>query len=349
MNAAAGLSARSGIWFYGAIVMASGLRFTVDAGLTQVYASTDFPEKLLKQMRHSLFTKVLASSTLFLFAGIPMMAQGQRNGANQGAQQFATNCSGCHGGDGKGSDKAPAIATMQRVIDMSDAALTKVVHDGTAAGMPPFAQIGDANIAAVVRYLRTLQGVGVAAAPAAAAVTGDAAAGRALYFGKAQCSSCHEVAGVGGVLGPDMTGYALTHQPAAIKQSILTPGAAPAAGGARRGGGGGGGGGFGSAPSKSVELELKSGQKLTGVVRGEDNMGVALLTQDGRYHFIDRGTVAKETTLKTLMPADYSTKLSPGEIDDIVAYLVAAGKAAPVEPAAAPAAAGRRGGGGGGF
>jgi hypothetical protein len=32
MNAAAGLSAGNGIWFYGAIVMASGLQFTVDAG-----------------------------------------------------------------------------------------------------------------------------------------------------------------------------------------------------------------------------------------------------------------------------------------------------------------------------
>jgi mono/diheme cytochrome c family protein len=259
---------------------------------------------------------------------------------------------------------------------MTDAQLVGVVTSGTQSGMPPFGFLGDQNIRGVVAYLRTLQGVapspaaaggeapaapagqraagggggrgrgnagGGAAAPAARpeAVTGNAASGKTLFFGaKAQCSNCHAVAGTGGVMGPDMTAYALTHQPSAIQQSILNPGAAPATP-ARRGGGGGGGG-FGAAPSKAVELDLKSGQKLTGVVRGEDNLSIALLTQDGRYHFVDRGTVAKETTLKTLMP---TTTLSAGEINDIVAYLVDAGKQAPVEPAAAPAPAGRRGGG----
>ena len=87
-----------------------------------------------------------------------MIALGQRNGANQGVQQFATNCkAGCHGADGKGGDKAQAIATMPNVVAMSDADLIKIVHDGTAAGMPPFAQLGDPAIAAVVSYLRTLQ------------------------------------------------------------------------------------------------------------------------------------------------------------------------------------------------
>ena len=269
-----------------------------------------------------------------------MMAQGQRNGANQGAQQFATNCSGCHGGDGKGSDKAPAIATMQRVIDMSDADLTKVVHDGTAAGMPPFAQIGDANITAVVGYMRTLQGQGGAGAPAAA-VTGDAAAGHALYFGKAQCSSCHMVSGEGGFIASDLSAYGQSRAANAIQQAIVSPGAAPAGGG--RGGGGGGGGG-GAAAARTVEVTTKSGQKLTGVVRNEDNMNLAMQTEDGRYHFLVRGDLAKVTYLPhSLMPMDYGTRLTAKELNDIVSFLIVTGKSAPAE--AAPAARGRRGGG----
>jgi len=302
-------------------------------------------------MTQSRFTRLMASTALMLFAAAQMSAQGQRNGANRGAQQFVANCAGCHGSDGKGSDKAPSIATMPKVVAMSDADLIKVVHDGTTMGMPPFAQLGDPAIASIVGYLRTLQGVGTpaATAPAAAAITGDTANGKALFFGKAQCSNCHMIAGDGGVLGPDMTGYALTHQPAAVKQSILTPGAAPAGGQGRRGGGGGGGfGGGGGAPSKAVEIALKSGQKLTGLVRSEDNLSIALMTQDGRYHFLDRSTVVSETTLKTLMPLDYGTRLSPMEINDLVSYLVATSKTAPVEPAAAAPAGGRRGGGGGG-
>jgi len=47
---------------------------------------------------------------------------------------------------------------MPSVVALSDADLIKVVQDGTPAGMPSFSQLGDANIRAVVDYLRTLQG-----------------------------------------------------------------------------------------------------------------------------------------------------------------------------------------------
>jgi hypothetical protein len=83
------------------------------------------------------------------------------------------------------------------------------------------------------------------------------------------------------------------------------------------------------------------------VVRNEDNLSIAMITRDGRYHFLDRSDVASETTLKTLMPADYNARLTTTEVDDIVAFLVTTSKSAPVEPAAAPAApaaGGRRGG-----
>jgi hypothetical protein len=144
------------------------------------------------------------------------------------------------------------------------------------------------------------------------------------------------------------TGYATTHQSAAIQQSIFSPGAAPAAAQGRRGGGRGGFGfGGGGVLAKDVEIVTKSGEKLTGVVRNEDNLSIAMITQDGRYHFLDRSDVASETTLKTLMPADYNARLTTTEVDDIVAFLVTTSKSAPVEPAAAPgppAAGGRRGG-----
>ena len=40
----------------------------------------------------------------------------------------------------------------------SDAELSRILHDGTAEGMPAFAQIGDANIGSVVEFLRRLEG-----------------------------------------------------------------------------------------------------------------------------------------------------------------------------------------------
>ena len=278
-----------------------------------------------------------------LSSGNPGFAQS----GNQGEQIFGQNCAGCHGSDGKGTDRGPSIATMQSVISLSNLNLVKIVHDGTAAGMPSFAQLGDPAITAVVAYLRTLQGV----APGGPertnlpgeAVNGNPATGRDLFFRQAQCSNCHMVAGEGGVLGPDLTIYARTHQPAAIRQSIQSPGAVPAAQERRRGGFG-----FrGSGPLlKDVEIVTRSGQKLTGVVHNEDNLSIAMMTQDGRYHFINRSNLASETTLKTLMPTDYNTRLTTPEINDIVAFLVKASESAPVEPVEVPAAGGRRRGGG---
>ena len=266
---------------------------------------------------------LLAFSALVLFAAKPMLGQGQRNGANAGAQQFSRNCAGCHGADGRGGDKAPAIATMPSVVALSDADLIKIVHDGTQAGMPAFPQVGDTGIRAVVDFLRNLQGKTSSNAPAAA-VIGDSNSGRSLFFGKAECSSCHMVKGEGGFIASDLTVYGQSHNEDAIIKAIVTPDSplVPA--------------------SRVVEVRTKSGQKLVGVVRSEDNFTLEMQTQDGRYHFLARNTLADvQYTDHSLMPHDYGTRLTPAELNDIANYLIVTGKA----PPASPPARGRRGGG----
>src|SRR5271170_2888892 len=151
-------------------------------------------------MMHSRLSRMVAASALLL-AGIPLMGQGHaravdQGSVEQGAEQFQANCAGCHGADGKGGDKGPSIATLPSVVALSEVELIKIVRDGTSAGMPSFERLGDAEITAVVGYLRTLQGK--TAVSETEELTGDAVAGRVLYFGKAQCSSCHMV-NTGGV------------------------------------------------------------------------------------------------------------------------------------------------------
>ena len=80
----------------------------------------------------------------------------QGNQPNRCAQRFVEFCAGCHGPDGSGGDKAPSLIHSSNTLDGSDADLIRVVRDGTTGGMPPSAQIGDANIQAVIHYLRTL-------------------------------------------------------------------------------------------------------------------------------------------------------------------------------------------------
>lgn len=246
-----------------------------------------------------------------------MMGQGQKS---LGAQQYEDSCAVCHGGDGSGG-KALSLITPNFVA-MSDADLTKAVRDGTAGGMPPYASIGDANIAAIVHYMRTLQGQSDTAA--AAPVKGDAAAGRSLFFGKTLCSSCHMVQGEGGFMANDLSAYGRGHAADAIKQAIVSPDTplVPA--------------------SRVVEVRTLAGATLTGVIRHENNFNIDLQTENGRYHSLVRSDLADvRYTGHSLMPRDYGTKLTPQELDDIVSFLITAAQSAPAEPSAPR----RRGGG----
>jgi cytochrome c oxidase cbb3-type subunit 3 len=260
---------------------------------------------------------------LCLASGVGASAQDEK-GSSRGAQIFDRSCSGCHGADGKGSDRGPAIATMPRTIARSDADLIDIVQNGIAGkGMPPFPGLGEQGTKGVVQYLRSLQGV-TNAAPAALA-KGNAQAGRLLYFGKGQCARCHIINGEGGFIASDMTTYGQSRRPEDILKAIVHPDTQVAP------------------ESRVVAIRSKPGETLMGVLRSEDNMNLALQTEDGRYHLLKRSSLAEvKYTDHSLMPHDYGTKFSTSELDDVVAFLIMTGKSAPVE--AAPTGRGRHGG-----
>ncbi len=261
-----------------------------------------------RRMRHHRLEILAAVCAAFLFVGIPRGADGQMKADLPGAQRYVEYCTGCHGTDGRGGDKAVSLATTQSLLNRSDAEIFQIVHDGTAGGMPPFAQIGAANITVLVRYLRALEGQpgpGDASSP----VTGDVSAGRALYFGKAQCSTCHMFQGAGGFIAPDLTSYGRYRTIDAIVREITKPDRplAPS--------------------SRVVSVTTATGQRLTGVLRNEDSFNLELQTEDGRYHFFARRELKEvRYTEHSLMPRDYGSRLTPKELNDIASLLVAAGR-----------------------
>jgi alcohol dehydrogenase (cytochrome c) len=68
-----------------------------------------------------------------------------------GRKDFLARCAGCHGADGNGGERAPAIRR-----DRSDAQLLDTIRQGVpAAGMPPF-DLPAADLRRMVAYLRAM-------------------------------------------------------------------------------------------------------------------------------------------------------------------------------------------------
>ncbi len=221
------------------------------------------------------------------------------SGNTLGQTVFQTRCAACHGLDGRGGEHAPSIVQDQ-VKSLTDEELAGIVHNGIPGkGMPEFSSLGSAAIKSVVAYLRELQG-----AVAPEAVTGDATRGKDLFFGKAECSTCHVVQGVGKFVADDLSDYGRNHQPSEIRRAILDPGKA------------------GDSPPEQVTATTRSGAELSGVIRNEDNFSVQLQDPQGDFYLILKSdTVRVSRTPVPMMPSDYSKRLTHEEIDDLVSFI----------------------------
>ncbi len=217
-----------------------------------------------------------------------------------GKQTFASTCANCHGLDGRGGERAPNIAERPRVQQLSDAQLFKIIENGIpGTGMPAFHSLESSSIQAVVTYLRILQG-----AKNPVKLPGDPGRGETIFFGKTGCVGCHMVAGKGGFIASDLSGYARTHTVEQIRSEITRPTASN---------------------DRQATATLRNGEKYTGRIRNEDNFSVQLQTLDGTFLFLAKSEVETlEYSSQTLMPSDYGSTLSSRELDDIVSYLMSA-------------------------
>lgn len=257
-------------------------------------------------MAHRIAFIFLFFATLLVFGFMVRDGHAQESEAGQGIQRFMEYCAGCHGADAKGGDKAPPLISAASPFNRSDAELFRIVRDGTEGGMPAFAQIGDANIRAVLQFLKSFEIKSASKSGSAeVAVSGDAELGRALYFGKAKCSQCHVMQGKGGFIASSLTNYGRNRGVEEIVKAITTPDAALAP------------------SSEIVTVTTNSGRALTGVLRNEDNFNLELQREDGRYLFLPRSAIKDvHYTEHSLMPRDFAKRLSPKELNDIVSFLI---------------------------
>lgn len=218
-----------------------------------------------------------------------------------GQTLYESNCAGCHGLDGRGGEHAPNI-TVERVRQMSDEDLRRIVRDGIrSAGMPGFgSRLTLDQLAAVTAYVRSLQG-----GLKTSALPGNADSGRDVFFHKGRCSECHMIAGHGGFLARDLSSYAGVHSVQEVRDAILNPGSS-------------------TDPQHTFATVVTNrGQRYTGVVRNEDNFSLQLQARDGAFYLFNKSWVSSiERDKRPLMPADYASKLTPADVNDLIGYLM---------------------------
>jgi cytochrome c oxidase cbb3-type subunit 3 len=220
-----------------------------------------------------------------------------------GKQAFESRCAGCHGLDGRGGERAPDIALSAKTQQRSDDELFRIIQQGLpATGMPAFASLGSST-KNVVAYLRQLQGKSNVAR-----VPGSEQKGRALFYGKARCSDCHAVAGRGGFIAAELSGFGRNRSPDEIRQAITMPARTTRLG------------------SRMI-VKMRDGREYSGVVRNEDNFSIQLQSLDGGFQLFEKSELASFSRQPgSLMPADYATTLNGEELNDLVSFLMVAAR-----------------------
>ncbi len=223
--------------------------------------------------------------------------------ASPASRQSAYNsdCAGCHGLDGRGSDKAINIADNAKVRHLSDAQIGDIITNGVpGTGMPPFHSLSEPEVRAIVSYLRSLQGQNQLRT-----IPGNAARGKTVFFGKGECSTCHTISGEGGFLGPDLSSYGSSLSANAIRNDIASTKRIPREG------------------FRSVVITTAAGDRLEGMLRNEDNFSVQLQTRDGSFHSFQKSELQRLERVETSpMPNDYRDRLSSDELNDLVSFLM---------------------------
>src|SRR6202790_4205589 len=177
------------------------------------------------------FLVVSVCAGLLLLAATGACAADSRNpyagnskAAKAGEYEFRINCALCHGLGARGGGRGPDLTRAQKRHATSDALMFQIINNGIpGTAMPANGTNGqgvgmtDEEIWELITYIRSIE------VKAPAKPIGDAAHGKELFYGDANCSLCHMINGKGGRLGPELTSVGGNRTVEAIIYSVRNP------------------------------------------------------------------------------------------------------------------------------
>lgn len=222
----------------------------------------------------------------------------------RGRGLYQANCLGCHGNNGDAVEGANLASGRFRRAS-SDEELLALVRDGIPSTlMIARPQLDYGELRALVAFVRSMQTGGVLREDDTREVrVGDANRGASLFFGKAQCATCHGVDGGGSPLFQDLAGIGSQRSPAHLEDSLLEPGKEVREG------------------QRFYQATHSDGTRVEGKLLNRDRHFVQLLTMDERLQSFATAELQSQGFIPTPMPA-YRDVLSADEVADLVAYLL---------------------------
>jgi putative membrane-bound dehydrogenase-like protein len=130
---------------------------------------------------------------------------------------------------------------------------------------------------------------------------------RGLEVFRRTCATCHQLAGIGEAVGPDLASLG-DKTPESLLIAILDPNRAV------------------EARYLNYIAMLKNGQAVTGILASETGNSITLIAPDGKKHAIPRTDLDElVSTKKSLMPEGLEKDLKPQDLADVIAFVRSGG------------------------
>ena len=214
-----------------------------------------------------------------------------------GEKAFRTHCAVCHGRNAEGN-RGPDLTRGRFRHANDDETLYNIIQGGISGTGMPGAWMSASQTWQVVRYIRSLAGN-----QTIVEVPGDIELGRTLFAETADCATCHVVNGAGGNRGPDLSEIGWLRSPDHIRQSILSPSDLI------------------EDNFKRVQISLKSGDQLDGILLNEDPYSIQLMDGEENLRAFTKSDVQEIVKPALSLMPEYTDALSIEQVDDLVAYL----------------------------
>jgi len=245
---------------------------------------------------------------------------GDPKAAKAGEYEFRINCALCHGLGAHGGGRGPDLTRAQKKHTHNDAEMFQVISNGIPGTVMPAngtngqgVGMTDEEIWQIITYIRSVE------MKAPAKPVGNAEHGKQLFYGEANCSLCHTVAGKGGRVGPELTAVGGSRTREAIIDSVRNPSRRLAWGLTEA---------TKEFPQEyeTITVVTGDGTEIKGVALNEDNFSVQMIDASEQIYLLDKDKLRSfKKSRESMMPVYSPNLLSDKDLDDIVAYLISVG------------------------